>query len=255
MARGYDLLGNIAVIEPMGRPEERKKAHELMKTHAHITTVLAKAGAVSGRYRTRKHRFVAGKRTKIAVYKENGCTFRFNVDKSFFSNRLSYERSRIMALAKKGENVMVMFAGVGPFAIEIAKSHPKSEVVAVELNRNAYKYMLENIKLNKVQNVTALNCDVRKIPRKYNGFADRIVMPMPKSSLMFLDRVLNVVKSRCIVHLYSFGNSETAFDDVYGLIKEHAKKNGYRVKPILERAVRPYSAKEIEIVLDFLVIK
>ncbi|MDE1868355.1 MAG: RsmD family RNA methyltransferase [Candidatus Micrarchaeota archaeon] len=251
MARGYDLLGNIAVIEPMGRIEERKKAQELMKTHEHITTVLAKAGAVSGRYRTRKHRYVAGKRTKIAIYKENGCTFKFNVDTSFFSNRLSYERSRIMALVRKKENVMVMFAGVGPFAIEIAKTRKDANVAAVELNKNAYKYMLENIKLNKAQNVVAINSDVKKIPQKYKGFADRVVMPMPKSSLLFLDQAFMVAKKRCVVHIYSFGNSETASDDVYGAIKEHAKKNGYKVKRLLERTVRPYSAKEIEIVIDF----
>ena len=41
------------------------------------------------------------------------------------------------------------FAGVGPFAIEIAKSHPRASVLAIELNPSAYGYMLKNIRLNK----------------------------------------------------------------------------------------------------------
>ncbi|MGH2639847.1 MAG: methyltransferase, partial [Rhabdochlamydiaceae bacterium] len=163
--------------------------------------------------------------------------------------------SRITPLVKDREDVMVMFAGVGPFAIEIAKAHPKTDVVAIELNKNAYKYMLENIKLNKVPNVRAVNGNVKTVSKRFDGFADRIVMPTPTSSLMFLDQAVKVAKKRCIVHIYAFGSSESAYDDVYGRIKEHAKENGYRIRLLLKRAVRPYSAKEVEIVLDYLIRK
>ncbi|MDE1810898.1 MAG: tRNA (guanine-N1)-methyltransferase [Candidatus Micrarchaeota archaeon] len=255
MARGYDLLGNIAIIEEESRADERKKAKELLSTHKQISTVLAKAGAVTGIYRIRKVRYVAGKKNYIADYRENNCLFRFDVRKTFFSNRLSFERTRILGLVKPEEDVMVMFAGVGPFAIEIAKSQRKSTVRCIELNRDAYNYLLENVRLNKVKNVTAQCGDVKKLSKKNEGFADRVVMPMPKTSLSFLDDALRVSKRKSVIHLYTFGPAESVVKNTKKAIREHAKKNRYSVKFLSDRVVRPYSAMETEIVLDFTVIK
>ena len=103
MARGYDLLGNIAIIEEESRAKEREKAKELLGTHKQVRTVLAKAGAVTGVYRIRKVRYVAGERNYTADYRENNCLFRFDVRKTFFSNRLSFERTRILGLVKPKE--------------------------------------------------------------------------------------------------------------------------------------------------------
>lgn len=255
LAKGYDQLGDIAIIEfdgPAGK--ERQVAELLMRTNGSIKTVLAKVGAVTGRLRIRKLRYVAGKRNYIAIYRENNCAFRFDVRKVFFSNRLSYERSRILKLVRNGESVVVMFAGVGPFAIEIAKSNRSTNVVAIELNRFGYKYMLDNVKLNKTQNVTPVLGDVKKLSAKYKNFADRIIMPLPKSSMEFLDDAYRVAKSSAIVHLYVFTKADET-DSVYRQIKEHSKRMGYRATFLNERVVRPYSATEIELGIDYRIAK
>jgi tRNA G37 N-methylase Trm5 len=59
---------------------------------------------------------------------------------------------------------MVMFAGVGPYAIQIAKKQPKvKEVIAIEINPVAVKYAKENVVLNKVQDkVKVIEGDVRE---------------------------------------------------------------------------------------------
>lgn len=255
MARGYDLLGNIAIIEEESRAKERARARELLATHRQVSTVLAKAGAVTGIYRIRKVRYVAGERNYTADYRENNCLFRFDVRKTFFSNRLSFERTRILGLVKPMERVMVLFAGVGPFAIEIAKSHPKTTVRCIELNRNAYNYLLDNVRLNKVHNVTAQCGSVKRLSGDNEGFADRVVMPMPKTSLSFLDDALRVSKKKSVVHIYTFGPAESVVGDTKMAIREHAKRNGYKVRFLLDRVVRPYSARETEIVLDYAIIR
>jgi tRNA (guanine37-N1)-methyltransferase len=254
LARGYDLIGDIAIIDFKGsKKNEKKIANILMKSNSSINTVLAKVGAVSGRYRLRKLRYIAGKRNFIAEHKENGCKFRFNVRKVYFSNRLSFERSRILKLVKKGENVMVMFAGVGPFAIEIAKLVPNTNVVAIELNKSGYKYMLENIKLNKTVNVKAVLGDVKKKAEEYSNFADRIIMPLPRSSMDFLDSTYKVAKKQAVVHLYAFSDADDPFKDVLDKVKMHSKKNKYKVQLLNKRIVRPYSSNESELVLDYLI--
>lgn len=257
VTKGYETLGNIAVFEFLGESahEQRRIGLQLLSSNKHITTVLAKAGPVRGEFRIRKYRYIAGKRNFMADYRENNCRFVFDVRKTFFSARLSYERNRITSLVKPNESVVVMFAGVGPFAIQIAKAHPKACVVAIELNRRAYEYMLSNITLNKVQNVMPVCGDVKKVARKYRGSADRIIMPMPTSSYAFLDEALLVSKRRSIVHLYAFCNSEEVGQEAKQKLRLHAKHNRYAAKVLFSRAVAAYSAREVEAVTDYSITK
>ncbi len=250
-ARGYDAIGSIVVIDARTHASALRMARMLMRSNKNIKTVLAKAGPVSGRYRTRSYTYVAGRRTFQAQYKENGCTFRLDVRKAFFSPRLAFERGRISAVSKDGENVMVMFAGVGPYAIEIARAHKNSKIVAIELNRSAYSYMLENIRINKVQNVEPRLGDVGKIAADYSGFADRIVMPLPKDSYRFMQAALRAAKRRCIVHYYAFGSKDHAVDEHVVRISGLLKRMGVSMRVVSSRTVRPYSASEIEVVIDF----
>jgi len=251
-AKGYDLLGNIAIID--AEPKLAKQIGRLiLSLNKNVETVLRKTGAVKGRYRTRSYAYVAGKRNYIAHYKENGCIFEFDVRKVFFSPRLAYERQRIAAQVKDGEHVVVMFAGVGPFAIEIAKKVPGAKVIAIELNKYAYKYMLRNIQLNKVKNVKPVLGDVKRVAREYRNFADRIVMPLPKESHSFLDAAYKVAKQKAIVHYYTFVPRDS--NNASSLLLSFSRKMNAKIKVLNERIVRPYSAKEVEIVIDFMLSK
>ena len=78
---------------------------------------------------------------------------------------------------------------------------------------------------------------------------------MPKSSIDFLDQIVLDAKQNSIVHIYIFGDAETIFDKTREIIYAHAKKNNYKAEIIFERIVRPYSTKEIEIVIDFKISK
>ncbi len=253
---GYDHLGNIAVIDPTGmtRAQEKILARHIIGSNRTITTVLAKGGPVEGIYRVRKVRYVFGKRTSIARYREHGCTYDFDVRKTFFSARLAYERARIAELAKQDKHVVVMFAGIGPFAIQIAKRNKSAKIVAIELNRYACRQMREEIRLNKTPNVVPVQGNVKKMRGKYDNFADRIVMPLPKTSTSFLDEACEMARNGCVVHLYSFINLD-ALQLLIDGIKDHAKHNSYSVKVLFTRTVRNYSAKEIEIVVDYKISK
>ena len=248
---GYDIMGNIAIIDPE-TGSIRKLAKGIMAMHKNVETVLRKGGAVKGRYRIRKYVCVAGRRNYIAKYRENNCVFTFDLSRVFFSPRLAYERKRISELARDGERVVVMFAGVGPFAIELAKLRKGAKVVAIELNRAAYAYMLENIKANNVKNVTAECGDVKAVASKYRGFADRIVMPLPKSSGSFIDSALLMAGRSCTIHYYTFCRRGEAWASVESL-RAMVRSNGGHFRHIMTREVRPYSPGSIEIAIDFMV--
>ncbi|MDE1761631.1 MAG: class I SAM-dependent methyltransferase family protein [Candidatus Micrarchaeota archaeon] len=254
VTKSYDLIGNIALIDAEGSAA-KKIASAIMQTNRNIQTVISKGGAVKGRYRTRSYRHVAGKRNFVATYKENGAVLKFDIRKTFFSSRLAYDRLRIAKLVKDNENVLVMFAGMGPFAIEIGIMHKGANVVGIELNRSAYGYMRQNIILNRLKNVTAEVGDVKKAVAKYRGFADRIVMPLPKDAYDFLGSALTAAKRRCIIHYYGFGGKDSAYSEHEQKVRRFFESKGVKVKVIGRREVRKYSPAEIEVVIDFQISK
>jgi tRNA (guanine37-N1)-methyltransferase len=250
---GYEALGNIAIIDS-SIEDKISAAESILAANKSITTVVSKAGAVKGPYRLRSFVHVLGQRTFMADYTENGCRFVFDIRRTFFSGKLSFERSRICSLAKDGENVIVMFAGVGPFAIEIAKMHRHSNVIAIELNAYACRYLRRNIALNKLNNVVAVEGDAASAAKSYKRYADRIIMPLPKDALSFLGAAFKAAKEGATVHVYSFGKRESAFTDAKEAIERTASEYGFKSKIVFQRKVRDYSAGDIEVVTDFLVL-
>jgi len=249
ITKSYDIIGNIALIDVKGKAA-KQTAKAIMETNKNVETVISKDSAVGGKYRTRKYRHILGKKNFVATYRENGVVLKFDIRKTFFSSRLAFDRLRIARLVKKGENVLVMFAGMGPFAIEIAKMQRDSNVVGIELNRSAYNYMTQNIALNKAPNVTAELGDVKKVANRYKRFADRIVMPLPTDAFSFLGAVLKVARKGCVVHYYAFGERESAFKENAKLVKEFFLEHDRKIRILDKRVVRQYSPKEVEIVLD-----
>ena len=179
-----------------------------------------------------------------------------DVAKVYFSIRLSTERKRIAELVKPKENILALFAGVGPFPLVISKSHPKTEIAAIELNPEGVKYMEENIKLNKMKNITPVEGDAREIVlEKYKNFADRIIMPLPGSADKFLDVAIAGAKNNCIIHVYNFAPIENSYDEIEKKIFNEAKKTGVKAEIVNKKIVRPYAPKIVQIVVDFRVRK
>ena len=255
---GYDALGSIAIVDNRDGHEIgvlKKLASCILESNPRIKTVLSKAGPVKGAFRIRSHHYIAGERKYTADYKENGTRYVFDVRRTFFSTRLAFERLRIAKLSTNKENVAILFAGIGPFAIQIAALHPHSHIIAIELNSYACKNMERNIKLNKTPNVLPVEGDVIDISKKYPSFADRIVMPLPKTSITFLDQSFYMAKKKCVVHLYAFVAIDGGEEELINKIKYHAKKNRYKVNILSTRLVRPYSAHEEEVVVDYKIFK
>ncbi|MDE1850386.1 MAG: class I SAM-dependent methyltransferase family protein [Candidatus Micrarchaeota archaeon] len=251
VTKSYDIVGNIALIDVKGKAA-LQTAKAIMETNKNVETVISKDSAVGGKYRTRKYRHVLGKKNFVATYRENGVVLRFDIRKTFFSSRLAFDRLRIARLVKKGENVIVMFAGMGPFAIEIGKMQKDSNVVGIELNRSAYSYMKRNIALNKATNVTAELGDVKKVANRYKHFANRVVMPLPTDAFSFLGAVVKVARKGCVVHYYAFGERKSAFEQNTKKVKEFFLRHNRKIRILDKRVVRQYSPKQVEIVLDIL---
>ncbi|MBI4399219.1 class I SAM-dependent methyltransferase family protein [Candidatus Micrarchaeota archaeon] len=256
LTSSFDIIGDIAILEVADELKKKEEtiAKAITEVNKSIKVVLAKEGKREGVFRLRKLRHIFGEKRTVTVHKENNCRFKLDVAKAYFSPRLVFERSRIAGLIKSGETVVVMFAGVGPFAIILAKNNPSSNVFAIELNPHAFRYMKDNVSLNKCTNVTPVFGDVKKlVPNKFINFADRVLMPLPKGAEAFLKEAFLAAKKNCIIHLYTFANERDPFSKAIEKIKKEAKRMKRKVKIINKRAVKPYAPYIVQIVIDFLV--
>ena len=84
--------------------------------------------------------------------KQNNCNFTFDFAEVYWNSRLDFEHARIIDLFKEEDVVADVFAGVGPFALPAAKKG--CAVYANDLNPSSYKYLLLNMRDNKVRATT-----------------------------------------------------------------------------------------------------
>jgi tRNA (guanine37-N1)-methyltransferase len=211
----YDIVGNIAIIRLSSvSPENAQNAAKaIMNIHKNVKTVLVQAGPVAGGFRLRRLTHVAGEKKTSTVHKEYGCLFSVDVEKCYFSPRLSHERKRIAGMVKPNETVVNMFAGVGCFSIMIAKQVSATKVFSIDVNPAAIQFMQENIRLNRVYDkVMPLLGDSKAIINSHlQRVSDRVLMPLPEKALEYLPCALSALKaSGGWIHYYGF---------------EHAAKN------------------------------
>ena len=268
IVNSYDCVGDIAIVEvpPEISGIEKKIGEAILAQNTHIKVVARKESPMEGVFRVRKLKVIAGENRTETLYKESGCSILLDVAKVYFSVRLAHERLRIEAQVKKKEKILALFAGVGPFALVIAKKHPDCEIVGIELNPAAVEYFEKNITLNKARNVKAILGDVNKVvPAKYRGFADRIMMPLPHTAGDFLDAALVGANPRgCKVHFYGFvqtrdEETKNEIKDIYAplvkLIKGKCAKAKLQCRITNKRVVRPYAPYMVQASIDFTVRK
>src|SRR3989344_1272924 len=234
--RSFNILGSIAVVnfpDKTKKSDKIKFAGEILKKNKTIKTVLEKSRKFSGRLRKMQTRHLAGEKNKEVIYHENNCVFRFNIDTTYFSPRLSNERREIASLIKKDSEVLVMFAGIAPFSIVIAKNSSAKKVYSNEINREANKYSRLNVELNHVKNkVEMVNGDIKKVAKKLAGEKkkmDVIVMPRPQLKESFLEQAFMLSKRGTRVYYYDFCKMDE-IGLILDKIKVQAKKFKKKIK-------------------------
>ena len=258
--RAYDVLGNIAIIRfPKETKEKEKKAfaERLLKKQKSINTVLEKQGKIKGRLRKIETRYVAGVKTKEVLYRENNCLFRFNINTTYFSPRLSNERKEIAGKIKKNQEVLVMFSGVNPYGVVIAKNSKAKKVYSVEINREANKYAKLNSELNKVKNkVELIQGNIKRIADKLSKDKKKfsvIVMPRPKLKDSFLKEAFSLSQKGTVIYYYDFCE-EDKIESIIQKIKDEAKKSRKKIKILNTKAAGEIAPYKIRLRVDFKVL-
>lgn len=204
----FEVIGDVAILtlpvelDPYGRTI----AESIVSSRKNIYTVLNKHEKISGTLRTAQYELLLGN-TTITVHHEFGFAYRFDVTRSFFTTRMASERKRVTEQVEPGERVYVPFAGVGPFVIPAAARG--ADVTAVEINPDAFRWLAENIRLNRVgKNCHAHEGDAGDISALPVQKFDRIIIPAPYGMDNALETLVPFVSEGGMVHYYTFKTKE-----------------------------------------------
>ena len=254
-----EIIGDIAVIRvPFDLSPETLKplAEAILSSLPYVKSVWAGLPGVHGDYRLRKYIHLAGEERSETVYKEHGCLFKIDITRVYISPRLNYEHKRVAKLVRQGEIITNMFAGAGLFSIIIAKHSNPEKVYSIDINPVAYKYMVENIRLNHVEDkVVALQGDAAKVIEKYLvGTSNRVLMPLPELALEYLPYAIKALKkNRGIIHVYLHvvaNKGENYLDKAEVILDKRFKELGVAWKPLFKRRVRNVGPRKYQVVVD-----
>ncbi|TFG23776.1 MAG: class I SAM-dependent methyltransferase family protein [Promethearchaeota archaeon] len=267
--KSYDIIGDVAIIEfdrldkleePKLHSYKKEIAQALLDINKSVKTVYEKESEVSGTFRVRDLRLILGIDHSETLHKENKTIYKLDVKNVFFSPRLVYERERISNQPFIPNEIIVdMFAGVGPFSIQIAKKNPV-QIFAFDVNPIAFRYLEENIEINKVKDkINIYNIDVKQLIKPGNQIGnnihnqiDRIIMNLPEMNFNFLDvTCFSMKNSGGILHFYSFSDKKNAFKATKKKLSYHLEENGFKIDSVKsQRVVKGYSPSTDLIVMD-----
>ncbi len=231
--RHYDVVGDVAIIHSVDGDEEVIGA-EILSSNSAIKVVAVQTKALEGSERSMPVRIIAGNKSRlrdgslVTTHQEHTIKCVVDLAGVFFSPRMGPERIRLTNCVARGENVLVLFAGVGMEGLMIAGRREAARVTMVEKNPRAVECQVkgrEMLRRNKAvvggsesaKKVEIIEADAMEAltdleKDKYH----RVICPRPKMAgedgdlgvgsggMDFLKALLPVLRDGGEVHWYDF---------------------------------------------------
>lgn len=225
--------GQVMVVLVTGTPVFTAKKHfvaELLRLHPEITTILQN---VNNRYTS----MVLGEREKVLygpgylIDQLCGCKFRISA-KSFYQinpvqTEVLYKKAMELAGLSGKERVIDAYCGIG--TIGLIASRQAQQVIGVEVNRDAVKDAIVNMRRNSIQNARFYHADAGQFLTDMANdgqSADVVFLDPPRagSDQAFLSSLVTLSPARIV---YISCNPETQRRDLLFLTQR-----GYQVRAI-----------------------
>jgi len=254
LPRGYLALGDIMIIH-LERSLYKYKTeigNACLKLLPYMRTVLLEK-RIRGRMRRPEIEVIAGERRTKTIFKEHGCEFLIDFSKVMWSGGNKAERQRLVSIAKRGEVIVDMFAGIGYWSIFLAKYCEPKIIYAIDINKDAIELLKTNAQLNNVSDKFEIHeGDCRKIVPKMNLKADRIIMGYLDRTERFLKYIKSIVKPGTIIHLH---RNVFEHESIEERILKVLARNGIEAEIMDARVVKSVAPRVYHKVFDIKVKK
>ncbi len=249
LPRGWFILGRVITVKIDSKIEHLKGmiGEALLDIYPRCSTVLLDRG-IEGQFREPNREVIAGLEETETVHRENGVVFKLDPMRTMFSPGNLRERMRMGRLGG-GEVIVDMFAGIGYFTLPMAVHSQPKRIVAIEINPVAFGYLVENVRLNHVEDVVQpiLGDCARLAPE---GVADRVVMGYVGTTDQYLDAGMAALVPGGVLHYH-----QTVPERLYPQmldrdLAEAAERAGRPIKIERRARVKKYSPGMLHAVID-----
>ena len=202
LPKKWKKVGDIITIDFKNIDKDKKK--EIAKIYAEelrVKTVIQKSSISDELRKPDNINLLYGNET-ITEISEYGVKYKLDLAEIMWSPGNTGWRSALAGPEKvsdfysfnKPKVIIDYFAGIGYFAIQMAKGYPKSKVIAVDKNPKSIEYLTMNCIENGIGNIEIINDDCRNITSK----ADVIHLGYIGNTIDFLDHTHHCLKENGI---------------------------------------------------------
>ncbi|MEM4152839.1 MAG: methyltransferase [Candidatus Pacearchaeota archaeon] len=245
----YQQIGDIVIFNKISE----KEAQDFLKKFPRVKTICIRTGPIKGQFRKPQIRIVVSRAKKdktITIHKEQGIFYKIDVAKLMFAKGNINERHRLAKIAKRNETVIDMFAGIGYFSLPLAKKVKK--VYAIEINPISFKYLQENIKINKLKNVIVIKGNCAIVVPKLKIKANRIIMGLLPSPFKYLKAAFKVAKRGTVIHYHCLIKRGEEKKEIEKILKKINKMK--KIKMLGAIRVKSFSPSKDHYVLDLILV-
>lgn len=251
----YKVLGDVVLLRLRPGQDAREALRYVESRHPGARWVLAYEG-VEGPLRRPRVRLLKGEEPVVTVYREAGVEHELDAANLMLSLGNKFERLRTAATVRPWEVVVDMFAGVGQFTLPIAVHARPVVVHSIEINPDAYRFLVGNVRRNGVEDLVEPHLgDCREVVGELGPVADRVIMGYFGGTIEFLPHALSALRpAGGIVHVHEV----VRVDELEAFVREVVRRAGdlgYRAIPVWVRTVKSYSAGRVHVAVDVLAVR
>lgn len=250
----WERLGDVVVLKvPAALAPWKAEAGEALARALGCRAALEDTRGVAGEYREMAAPVLwhdgSTAEPAVTVHREHGILYKLDASRLMFSSGNVEERARMGKVDAEGETVVDLFAGIGYFALPLAKTSGAMRVVAVEKNPVAHAYLVENARLNRVEGVLepALG-DNREVPLPV---AQRICLGYVGRTWKWLPRAFEIADpAGCTLHYHDTFGVDAWREEAEGRLREAAEAAGLALDVTYARVVKSYAPAVVHAVAD-----
>ena len=241
LPRKWKKIGDIIILDLAKLdPKQKNKIAEIYAEVLKAKTVIQKKKITGELRKPEDTELLYGNETITQIY-EYGIKYKLDLAEIMWSPGNTGWRSALSGPDKVSEfytfrNPKVIadyFAGIGYFAIQMAKGYPNTKVIAVDKNPKSVEYLSMNTQNNGVENIEIINDDCRNVEAK----ADVIHLGYIGNTIDFLEHAhKNLNKNGTVIFHEAYRNnwlgfkSRSDWGSIPGKFSELMESKGFYVK-------------------------
>jgi tRNA G37 N-methylase Trm5 len=239
----YSVIGDIAIfhrIDELLSEYKRIIGDFLIEYDPRVTTVIEQ---IETRTELRKPRicYISGEKKTVVVHKEFNTKFKIDLNTITFSPGNKGERGHLINIVKDNEIVCDMFACIGNLSLPIIVNNPTVTVYGIEINKEAYEYLIGNIALNSVEGrYNAILGDNRRVTPK--NVATRVLMGFFDINKKQFENAVEAIKQEGWIH-YHYTSSRGSKFQRKDTIVETSELMNFRIEQINTRRIKKFSPR------------